>query len=305
MQTRYTRTLRYACQRHALDYDMPVCQSFNGEPLERMVGEQVLEVVTPAGLELSLRAAAEWRRQRAALDRQWQQRLERARHATARAYRQYDAVEPEDRLVARTLERKWEEALRAERALEEDYARFQRDRPNGLTEAEVNEIATLAGNLPRIWRSPEDGVTEKRRIIRSLLERVVVWAEGSSPEVTVHLHWSLGTVTEHQLRRTVGSWGQVVGGQELRPRLEAWQAAGWSSRRMAAELNAAGDRTPHGKRFTAASVRQLRKRWGLGAPQGGPSRTTAARRAEVGRGVRDPKGPLAGPSPAAEAEPVG
>ena len=127
MQTHYTRTLRYACQRHALDYGAPACQSLAGEPLERLVAEQILQVVTPAGLELSLRATAECERERAALDKQWQLRLERARQDTARAHRQYDAVEPENRLVARTLERKWEEALLAQRALEEDYARFQQD----------------------------------------------------------------------------------------------------------------------------------------------------------------------------------
>lgn len=305
MQAHYTRTSRYDCQRRAMDYGMPRCQSLNGEPLERLVSEQVLEVVTPAGLELSLRAAAECQRERAALDQRWQQRLERARHEAARAYRQYDAVEPEDRLVARTLERKWEEALRAQRALEEDYARFERDRPRGLTEAERGEIARLAGDLPTLWRSPETGVAEKRRIIRSLLERVVARAEGSSPEVTVHLHRTLGTVTEHRLRRPVGSWSRLAAAVELRRLLEAWRAAGRSSRRMAEGLNAAGYRTPHGKPFTAESVRQLRKRWGLGAPPGGPSQATAGRRAGVRRRDRGPTGRPAGPGPAAEPGPVG
>jgi hypothetical protein len=72
MQTHYTRTLRYDCQRHAMDYGMQKCQSFNGEPLEQLVTEQVLAVVTPAGLELSLRAAAACQQERAALDQQWQ-----------------------------------------------------------------------------------------------------------------------------------------------------------------------------------------------------------------------------------------
>jgi hypothetical protein len=235
--------------------------------LEQLVAQQVLEVVTPAGLELSLRATAECQRERAALDQQWQLRLERARHDTARAYRQYDAVEPENRLVARTLERKWEEALLLQRAVEEDYARFRQTQPHGLTAAERAQIEALAGNLPAVWHSPQTGVAEKRRIVRSLLERVVVWAPASSQEVTVHLHWSLGTVTEHRLRRSVRSWNQVAGAAELRPRLEAWQAAGWPSRRMAAELNAAGDQTPRGRPFTAASVRQLLARGGPGGKQ--------------------------------------
>jgi DNA invertase Pin-like site-specific DNA recombinase len=270
MQTRYTRSLRYHCQRHALDYAAPACQSLAGEPLERLVAEQILQVVTPAGLELSLRATAECQRQRAALEKQWHLRLERARQDTARAHRQYDAVEPENRLVARTLERKWEEALLAQRALEEDFARFQQDRPHDLTAAQRVEIETLAQNLPAVWRSPQTGVSQKRRIIRSLLERVVVWAPASSPEVTVHLHWSLGTVTEHRLTRPVRSWDQLASTAAVRPLVEAWKAAGWPSRRMAAELNAMGHRTPRNKPFTAESVRQLLSRGGLGGPQESP-----------------------------------
>ena len=118
--------------------------------------------------------------------------------------------------MARTLERKWEEALLAQRALEEDFARFQQGRPHGLTAAERAEIETLARDLPMVWRSPQTGVAEKRRIIRSLLERVVVWAPGSSREVTVHLHWSLGTVTEHRLTRPVRSWDQLASTAEVR-----------------------------------------------------------------------------------------
>jgi DNA invertase Pin-like site-specific DNA recombinase len=281
MQTHYTRTLRYACQRHALDYAAPVCQSLAGEPLEQLVSEQVLRVVTPASLELSLRATTECERERASLDRQWQLRLERARHDTARAHRQYDAVEPENRLVARTLERKWEQALLVQRALEEDYARFQRTQPHGLTAAERAEIETLARNLPAVWRSPRTGVAEKRRIIRSLLERVVVWAPASSREVTIHLHWNLGTVTEHRMTRPVRSWNQLASTAEVGSLVEAWKAAGWPSRRVAAELNAAGYQTPRGKPFTAESVRQLLARGVAGRTARQPA--TADRPAEARR----------------------
>jgi DNA invertase Pin-like site-specific DNA recombinase len=264
MQTHYTWTLRYACQRRALDYAAPACQSLAGEPLEQLVSEQILQVVTPASLELSLRATAACERERAALEKQWHLRLERAHQDTARAYRQYDVVEPENRLVARTLERKWEETLLAQRSLEEDYTRFQQTQPRGLTAAERAEIETLAQNLPAVWRSPRTGVTEKRRIIRLLLEQVVVWAPASSQEVKVHLHWSLGTVTEHRLTRPVRSWDQLTSTAAVRQRLETWKAAGWPSRRMAAELNAAGCLTPRGKPFTAESVRQLLARGGAG-----------------------------------------
>jgi hypothetical protein len=289
MQTHYARTLRYACQRHALDYGMPACQSLVGEPLEQLVTEQILQVVTPAGLELSLRATEQCERERAAIEKQWLLNLERARQKTARVYRQYDAVEPDNRLVARTLERNWEEALLAERALEEDYARFRQTQPRRSTVAECAEIEALARNVPAIWQSPLNGMAEKRRVVRLLLERVVVWAPASSQEVTVHLHWSLGTVTYHRVRRPVGSWEQVAGAAAVRERVQAWQAAGWSSRRMAAELNAAGYQPPRGKSFTADSVRQLLARGGPGRTARESGQTTAAKRAAACRGRRGKK----------------
>jgi DNA invertase Pin-like site-specific DNA recombinase len=305
MQTQYTRSLRYACQRHALDYGLPACQSLVGDPLEQLVAEQILQVVTPASLELSLHAAAECERERAALAQQWQLRLERARHDTARAARQYDAVEPENRLVARTLERKWEEALRAQRALEEDYARFQQTPGRGLTADERAEIATLAQHLPAVWHAPQSGVAEKRRIVRSLWERVVVWAPASSQEVTVHLHWSVGTVTEHRITRPVRGWNQVAQAAAVRQHVAAWQAAGWSSGRMAAELNAAGYSTPHGQSFTAASVRQLVRRGGPGGPSDPPEPVAAAPRSGSGPGPRARRTRTARPGRGAGSEPVG
>jgi hypothetical protein len=176
MQTHYTRTLRHVCQRRALDRAAPPCQSLAGAALEQLVRDQVLEVVTPAGLELSRRAAQECERERAALDGQWRLRLERAAQDADRAFRQYDAVEPEDRLVARALERRWEEALLARRALEEEYDRFRREQPVRLGAAERAQIEALASDLPGLWRASTTSVEEKRPVVRLLLQRVVVWA---------------------------------------------------------------------------------------------------------------------------------
>jgi DNA invertase Pin-like site-specific DNA recombinase len=260
MQTRYTGTLRYDCQRHALDYAAPACQSFVGEPLEQLVGAQILQVVTPASLELSLRAAQECERERTALDRQWRLRLERARLEAERAFRQYNAVEPENRLVARTLERQWEESLLAQRTLEEEYHRFQHTQPTRLSAAERTQIENLAHDLPGLWQAPQTSLTDKRQVVRLLLQRVVVWAPATSQEVRVQLHWTGGTVTEHQLKRPVRAWSQVTDAAGLLERVRQGQAAGWTSSRIAEDLNATGYRTPRGQPFTAANVRQLRTR---------------------------------------------
>jgi DNA invertase Pin-like site-specific DNA recombinase len=264
MQTHYTRSLRYACQRRALDYAEPLCQSFGGEPLEQLVSALILQVVTPAGLELSVRAAEECERQRTTLDHQWQLRLERVRQETSRAYRQYNAVEPENRLVARALERRWEEAMLAERTLTEEYDRFRQERPVRLSAAERVQIEALAQDLPAVWQSPRTSVEEKRQVVRLLLQRVVVFPSPSSPERRVHLHWSGGTVTEHGITRTVRTWAQLSEAAALWERVQGWRSQKWTARQIAAELNGAGYHTPRGRLFTAESVRQLVARGGAG-----------------------------------------
>jgi DNA invertase Pin-like site-specific DNA recombinase len=260
MQTHYAQTLRYDCQRRRLDYGGPACQSLVGEPLEQLVATQLLQVVTPAGLELSLRAAQEWERERTTLDRHWRLRLERAQHETDRVYRQFHAVEPENRLVARTLERQWEKALLAQRNLQEEYARFQQAQPTQLSAAERAQIAALAHDLPALWQAPQTSVTDKRQVARLLLHQVVVWAPASSQEVKVQLHWTGGTMTEHSLRRPVHTWKHLSDGAAVWQQVREGHAAGWTSRRIADALNAQGHRTPRDKPFTAVSVRQLRRR---------------------------------------------
>jgi DNA invertase Pin-like site-specific DNA recombinase len=283
MQTRYTPSLRYDCQRRALDYAAPPCQSLGGAPLDQLVSAQALEVVTPASMELSLRAAQDCERERATLERQWRLRLERAAQEAARAFRQYNAVEPENRLVARALERTWEEALLAERTLEEEYHRFQQTQPVRLSTAERELIATLARDLPALWQSPQTSVSYKRQVLRLLLQRVVVWAAASSQEVKVQLHWTAGVVTEHEVTRAVHSWQQMAGAPELWQRVRGWQADGWTSRRMAEELNAGGHRTPRGQPFTAEAVRQLLSRGGPRAAEAGTATNRGGKQRPAGQ----------------------
>ena len=151
--------LRYSCARAMVDYAEPLCQSLSGGVLDDLVAAQVLAGLGPAALELSLAAADDLEQERARLHRNWQQQVERARYEAERARRQYDAVEPEDRLVARELERRWEEALKEQRRLEEEYARFGRDRPRGLSAGEREQIRALARDLPALWQRGDDDVS--------------------------------------------------------------------------------------------------------------------------------------------------
>jgi len=127
---------------------------------------RVLAALEPAALELSLTATERLEQERAELDRLWQQRRERAAYEVERAARQYQAVEPEHRLVARTLERAWEEKLAAQQQLEEEYHRFVQHKPRLLSETEREAIRRLATDIPALWAAPTTTAADRKEIIR-------------------------------------------------------------------------------------------------------------------------------------------
>jgi DNA invertase Pin-like site-specific DNA recombinase len=139
LSVRYAGSSRrptYLCDRARVDYGEPLCQQLAGPALDAYVSHWLLRALEPASLELALQAAENLEQEREALRRLWQQRRERAAYEAERAARQYQRVEPENRLVARQLESAWEEKLRAQQKLEEDYRRFLQEQPRRLSEAE-------------------------------------------------------------------------------------------------------------------------------------------------------------------------
>src|SRR3954454_22769574 len=165
MYVRYGRTGRrasYVCTTSRSDSGLRLCQSTPAAEVESWVAGQVLEALQPAVLDASLGAAAEVEERRRQVTRNWEQRIERARYEADRAARQYHACEPENRLVARTLERRWDEALQGVQRLEVDYDRFARSQPRLLGEADRARIRRLAEEVPALWHSPTTAAADRR-----------------------------------------------------------------------------------------------------------------------------------------------
>jgi excisionase family DNA binding protein len=196
-------TARYVCMSMKSNYGEPFCQSLTAAPLDGLMTRLVLQALEPAALEASLALAADLEAERAALDQHWQQRLERACYEVERARRQYNACEPENRLVARSLERAWEEALAEQTQLEADYERARRERLRAPSSAELLAIRNLAQDLPALWRAETTTQEERQTIVRLLLERVLVEVVHNTEQVRITCHWHGGNRTLHQLKRPV------------------------------------------------------------------------------------------------------
>lgn len=252
----------YVCMRKKLEGS--TCGGVGATAIDRAVGEQILRALEPATLELSLKAAEDIQRQRDRLRRHWEQRLERAGYEVQRAERQYQAVEPENRLVARTLERRWEETLRQQREVQEEMDRFAREQPLELSPAERERIQTLSEDVERLWSDEETTPEDRKEMIRLLVERVVVHVRADSEWTEIEISWRGGSTTHHRIARSVSRYESLAGYEKLKTRLRELRQSGKAIREIVTVLNAEGFRTPRsGKGYTYTSVRQLLSRAGL------------------------------------------
>jgi hypothetical protein len=254
----------YDCVAGKNGYGEPPCQHMPGPCLDDFVTAQVLAALAPAALELSLAAAEQVELERAAVAHRWEQRRERAAYETDRAARQYQAVEPENRLVARTLERAWEEKLPAQQALEEEYHRFLQQQPRVLTAEERDAIRQLAADIPALWSAPTTTKADRKEILRQVVERVEVDTQGKTEQVRVRITWAGGGQTEDWLVRPIARYQERSDYARLRARVQELTRAGWSLDAIAHQLDRDGylplRSTP---RWSRASVQTLRRQLGL------------------------------------------
>jgi Recombinase/Recombinase zinc beta ribbon domain len=260
--------LRYTCARAVTEYAGPMCQGLAGAPLDELVASQVLRVLQPATLELSLAAADDLEQERARLHEVRRQEGERARYEAERARRQYDAVEPENRLVVRELERRWEEALHQQRRLEEEYVRFCDSQAEGVSAAERTLIRALAEDLPALWQAPTTTAADRQRVVRLLIEEVVVAVQGVSERVEVIIRWAGGDSSRHELVRPVARYEQRSDYGRLQARIEELRAEGRPLREVAECLNAEGFLPPkRTRRFTSGILAGLLSKRGRRGPR--------------------------------------
>ena len=258
--------LRYNCDRAKRGYAEPICQGLSGQLLDAFAAEQILKVLQPHSLELSLAAEADLCHQREQLDAHWKQRLERAAFEVDRAARQYAAVEPENRLVARELERRWEETLAQQRDVEEEHHRFRREQPEQLTIAQREAILHLSDDVSQIWHAATTTDRDRQEIVRLLLDHVVVNVQGDSELVDVALHWTGGFVSYHRLLRSVSRYEQLSNYHALCERIDALRGKGESLGKIAEYLNKEGFYPP--KRTSQFNERMLSKLLGARGLQG-------------------------------------
>ncbi len=197
---RQQAVVRYCCIRGFLDNGQPKCIAFGGTSVDEAISHQLLRVVGPAAVESAVMASEQEARQRDEVLEALRRDLEAAQYAVHRAQKQYDRADPENRLVADELERRWNVTLEHVRELETRIDQHLHTN-NRTTVPSRDEFLDLASELEHLWNSPTADIRLKKRIVRTLIHEIVTDVDAAAGEVILVIHWKGGVHTELRLPR--------------------------------------------------------------------------------------------------------
>ena len=252
------RRITYICCHRQRRYAEPVCQRIPGRDVDQVIAEAVLAALTPAQIELSLAVVQEMERQQAELHKQWKLRLESARYAARLAQRRYEQVDPDNRLVARSLEREWEANLHEVERLEAELARQQSQPTLILDASQRQQLANLVRDLPRVWHAAATSWTERKDLLQLLVADVTLTRQET--DILVQIRWHTNELDTYTVPLPVRGAPPVP--EAVVERIRSLSPARTDSQ-IADELNQDAIRTPQGKPFTARRVQGLRRRYGI------------------------------------------
>jgi DNA invertase Pin-like site-specific DNA recombinase len=249
----------YICQRDGIEHGAPACQHMTGEPVDRALGELLIEAMTPVALDLALAVQQELQSRLEEVDRLRQKQVERARYEADAAQRRYLLVDPANRLVADVLEAEWNDKLRALAHAQEEYERQRHADELQFDDSKRAQIAALAINFPRLWQDPRTPDRERKRMVRLMVEDVTL-VKGD--RISMHVRFKGGATktlavvpspSAPECRKTKPA---VI--QEIDRLLDDY-----TEEEIAPILNAKGYRSGTGQPFKRSLVFRLRKAYTL------------------------------------------
>jgi len=236
------------------------CLRVGGLRIDQAVAHAFLDAVAPAGIEAAFVAEKNIEAGHEADIAQWRLQVERARYQTERAERRYRSVEPENRLVARTLEAEWESRLSELAAAEAELMRRQSQRPASLTDEQRTHIRALGTDLRRVWEAPTTTARDRKELLQTLLEEVIITVVPTESNAHLTLRWRGGAISELDL--SLRSYRiPPIRTDEATIDLVRRLAVHYPDALIAGILNRQGRRTANGDRFTANKVGNLRRYW--------------------------------------------
>ena len=244
----------YECGHSRADHvNTPACRSVKATVVDKLIAHRLLQALAPQEITLALAAASEHADRRARSDRVFELRVERARYEAVRAERAFHACEPDNRLVARTLEDRWEQKLRELKDAEAELA----EHVVPSSEPSRGQLEALARDLPKLWAADSTAQRDRKRLLRTLISDVTLTSQPEGRELQVGIRWRSGACEQHTIQRPKTRQEVIrtpVEAIELTRRL----AATHTNTQIACQLNTTGLRTGTGGPFAATHVQWIR-----------------------------------------------
>jgi DNA invertase Pin-like site-specific DNA recombinase len=257
MQTVYKHTPRYVCRGLVRSTDAASdCNSVRAPVIDEVVVKAFFEAIRPAQLDALAAILQEQQQERARLERHWQEQLNRVRYKAQLAQRQYDAVDPENRLVAAELERRWEEQLHQLRQTEEEYHHFQQTPlPMGVPPELQEQFREVSQHLPELWPSLKNA--QKKQLLRSLISQVIL-RRSLPDQIQLRIVWVSGCYTDYEAWTPIWRQTDVSSYDQMVERIhQLWQQL-YDDEQIAAQLSAEGFHSARAEQVRPDTVMKIR-----------------------------------------------
>src|SRR5436309_844486 len=257
----------YECSQAHTQMATKVCQTLRGDRIDQAVVQSFLEAIEPAHLEVALSALDQIEARAKQIDQQQRRQIERGQYEADMARRRYMTVDPDNRLVARSLERDWNEKLAEVERLEREYATLPKPMALLLTSEQREQIRHLADDLPAIWHAETTTNVERKQLLRFLIKDVCLARRGDV--ISIAIRWQTEALTQLTIPRLKRSWEIRQTDPDVIAQIREW-ASTQTDASIAQLLNEAGYSPGGGGLFTAKKVQSLRYSYqiAMGCPQG-------------------------------------
>jgi hypothetical protein len=261
MSVRYTGnggiSPRYECKGRWEHGSRATCTTVPAPKIDQAISTKLIQVMQPAELEIALQVMDKLLVEEDDADRGWKLSLERSKYEVERAERQYQHVEPENRLVARSLEARWNEKLTDLARVQEEFTQYRSRRSWRPTEQDKADIMALSKELPLIWQAATTTAKDRKRILRMLIEDVTVFAEARQADMRLGLRWRNQCFEEIY---AVKPLPQATARKHTPQTVDRVRelAAQMTDKQMVVHLNESGWRTPEDRPFTVDGIQWIR-----------------------------------------------
>lgn len=257
--------LRYECNWRRRELAGKSCCSVRGDLLDKAVAQRIVSALLPAQVEIALAALEEVEQRDRALDHQWQMKLQRAEYEGQLAQRRFEEVDPANRLVAATLEQRWELALRGVESLRQQFQQYREKQTPTLSPEQQTQVRLLANDLPRLWQATTTTAKDKKRILQLLLKDITLEKRPAAHQAILHLRWQGGATEDLVVAlplKAADRWRYP----EVIVNKVRQLARQQTDQQIASALNQEGLRSAKGRTFNANMIAWIRSKHRIPAP---------------------------------------